>query len=102
MKVVCNKCKEEFVIEVKEREYKDNIKETYFSCPNCSEDYHVLFSNIHTDKLRDTLGTLLLHMGREYSTRKIRREYERTKRKLERATKNLYRKLGKEDMYPGL
>lgn len=102
MEVNCNVCEKDFVIKIKKKKINAKVTETYFQCPYCKEKYHILYTNIHTEKLKKEVEKLFYKMNTKHRTRKMRREYERTKRKLETATKNLYRELGKEKIYLGM
>lgn len=45
MNCKCNKCENEFDIDVQSRVLYDDVKEMFFVCPSCSELYSVTVSN---------------------------------------------------------
>lgn len=42
----CDKCKKEFIIEVKTEKLEGNIERVYFTCPHCGEDYTSYYTNV--------------------------------------------------------
>lgn len=44
--IYCDKCKKEFVAEVKTEKLEGNIERVYFTCPHCGKDYTSYYTNI--------------------------------------------------------
>ena len=50
--VVCDSCKEAFVIKAKERKHGQGIVETYFACSHCNKEYRVSITDQRCRKLQ--------------------------------------------------
>ncbi|WFD12005.1 transglycosylase [Tepidibacter hydrothermalis] len=55
MKVYCDNCKSEFVIDKKARNLENGIEEHYFNCPNCDKEYIAFRTNSETREIQKKL-----------------------------------------------
>lgn len=99
-RVSCDNCMNEFKIDILTKEVKDGLFEEYFLCNNCGEKYHIIYMNHKTRKLRNETERLF-KLAQSTTLRKDRRSYQRSKDRLTKNTRTLYRLIGKEDMFRG-
>lgn len=90
--VVCDKCSQEFKIEVKKRKVKDDIIEEYMRCPNCKKDYNIMYTNNKTRLLRKEVQKKL-RLYRTKTSNRNKNRYYKVKRELENLTDKLYSEL---------
>lgn len=78
--IICDSCKEEIKIEVKQRFLTDNIKEFYFTCNSCNKEYLIYLSNKEIEKKQHELQKLMIEANREeLSTEDKQMYYKRYK-----------------------
>lgn len=99
LKVHCDKCKKQFLVNLIERDRAKGIREKVFICPYCKETYHVSYKNkevkkIEGDIFRHSMGlrkatltgneTIIKHHTRELRKlkEKNRAEQEKIRKKL--------------------
>ena len=63
--IICDSCKEEIKIEVKQRFLTDNIKEFYFTCNTCNKEYLIYLSNKEIEEKQNELQKLMIEANRE-------------------------------------
>lgn len=63
--IICDSCKEEIKIEVKQRFLTDDIKEFYFTCNACNKEYLIYLSNKEIEKKQHELQKLMIEANRE-------------------------------------
>ena len=63
--IICDSCKEEIKIEVKQRFLTDDIKEFYFTCNSCNKEYLIYLSNKEIEKKQYELQKLMIEANRE-------------------------------------
>ena len=78
--IICDSCKEEIKIEVKQRFLTDNIKEFYFTCNTCNKEYLIYLSNKEIEEKQNELQKLMIEANREeLSTEDKQMYYKRYK-----------------------
>ena len=78
--IICDSCKEEIKIEVKQRFLTDDIKEFYFACNACNKEYLIYLSNNKIEKKQCELQKLMIEANREeLSTEDKQMYYKRYK-----------------------
>ena len=76
--IICDSCKEEIKIEVKQRFLTDNIKEFYFTCNACNKEYLIYLSNKEIEKKQNELQKLMIEANiEELSTEDKQMYYKR-------------------------
>lgn len=63
--IICDSCKEEIKIEVKQRFLTDDIKEFYFTCNSCNKEYLIYLSNKEIEEKQNELQKLMIEANRE-------------------------------------
>ncbi|XZL50383.1 hypothetical protein ACSXBO_07355 [Clostridium perfringens] len=58
-KVICDKCKEEFIIELKMENIKGDIRRVYFICPKCGEKYTCYYLTNRIENMQKNTKKLL-------------------------------------------
>ena len=78
--IICDSCKEEIKIEVKQRFLTDDIKEFYFACNACNKEYLIYLSNKEIEEKQYELQKLMIEANREeLSTEDKQMYYKRYK-----------------------
>ena len=76
--IICDSCKEEIKIEVKQRFLTDDIKEFYFTCNACNKEYLIYLSNKEIEKKQHELQKLMIKANiEELSTEDKQIHYKR-------------------------
>lgn len=79
--ILCDKCKEEIVIELKQKKLKDDVKKVYFNCDSCNIEYLVYLTSRGIEEKQKQVQKLMIKANREeLSTRDRQIYYEEYKR----------------------
>lgn len=79
--IICDKCKEEIVIELKQKKLKDDVKKVYFNCDSCNIEYLVYLTSRGIEEKQKQVQKLMIKANREeLSTRDRQIYYEEYKR----------------------
>ena len=79
--ILCDKCKEEIVIELKQKKLKDDVKKVYFNCDSCNIEYLVYLTSRGIEEKQKQVQKLMIKANREeLNTRDRQIYYEEYKR----------------------
>lgn len=79
--IICDKCKEEIVIELKQKKLKDDVKKVYFNCDSCNIEYLVYLTSRGIEEKQKQVQKLMIKANREeLNTRDRQIYYEEYKR----------------------
>lgn len=78
--IICDSCKEEIKLEVKQRTLTDKVKKFYFTCNSCNKEYLVYLADEKIEKKQHEVQKLMIKANREeLSTEDKQMYYKRYK-----------------------
>lgn len=63
--IICDKCKEEIVIELKQKKLKDDVKKVYFNCNSCNIEYLAYLTNREIEEKQKQVQILMIKANSE-------------------------------------
>lgn len=97
--VTCDNCNQDFKMDIKEEEVKDNIFKVYFTCPHCSKEYISYYTNvlikIKQKKIRDIVEKQKESRGKQDINRsnKLYKQYQKLKKEIKKDMDNLKKRI---------
>lgn len=98
----CDKCKKDFIIDIKTEMLKDNIERVYFCCPHCKAEHTAYYTDILIKKKQQQMKEL----QRKYSeaakakdikrSEKIFKQIRKLQKEIKKAMENLRKRVGSE------
>lgn len=73
----CDKCKNEFEINIQTKKIDDNVVKQYIKCPFCEEEYTVIYLNEAVKRYRENFKKAKTIEEKEKYKNKIKKEVER-------------------------
>lgn len=97
--LICDNCKDEFTMEVKEELVKDNISKVYFTCPHCDKEYISYYTNalikVKQKKMRNIVKKQKKARGKQDINRsnKLYKQYQKLKKEIKKDMDNLKKRI---------
>lgn len=93
MKVICDKCKQEFEVKQSIEKVKGDIRRIYFICPNCDKKYiaYYLSNKIEQkqEKIRKLIVKINKHFKGTHAGEKYLAEYESLNKEIKKDMQEL-------------
>ncbi len=90
MLLVCDDCKKEFTMDIKEKRIENSITKTYFTCPHCCKEYVSYYSDEKIrrkqQEIQDIIKKQRYNRGKtniDYSI-KLNKQYKKLKKQLKK------------------
>lgn len=88
MYVVCDRCKKDFLIQMKETTISD-VRITFFECPYCKKKYCVTYQNEQTEQIKQKLKSVNQLLKHNPDNKRLKKEKQRLTKKMKHEEKKI-------------